>query len=296
MLAPSVIARDLPFPVSRLLRQSRNAKSSTEAHNRAWFAWEVSLRLAVLGGDPPLIPARRTASVGDWARALRRVGRQLESDELRRLYLHLARVVNPDAGSRTSVQRRELVDGLVAYRNRVLGHGPSRDEDFCAEGARLLRDGLVSAWSEELFWPADARLLYVESVEMQPTGEHVARVLDLGLDRIGKRVPLEESRRNSALSTGRAVEPRAARIAAARRSRRDRGGSRFDLRSAILRPAPGSRVHRRRFPGRSRVACRSIGTRPRRLPRKPDPVRPRVANARGGTLCVPANEGSTWPG
>ena len=121
MLAPPVIAHDLPFPVSRLLRQSRNAKSSTEAHNRAWFAWEVSLRLAVLGGDPTLIPARRTASVGGWARALPCVGNKLESDELRRLHQHLARVVNPDAGLRTSIQRRELVDGLVAYRNRLLG-------------------------------------------------------------------------------------------------------------------------------------------------------------------------------
>ena len=131
MLAQSVIASDSPFPIRRLLRQSRNAKSSTEAHNRAWFAWEVSLRLAVLGGDPTLIPARRTASVGGWARALPCAGRKLETDGLRRLYLHLARVVNPDAGLRTSVQLRELVDGLVAYRNRVLGHGPSRDEDFC---------------------------------------------------------------------------------------------------------------------------------------------------------------------
>jgi len=195
VLAPSVTARDLPFPVSRLLRQSRNAKSSTEAHNRAWFAWEVSLRLAVLGGDPTLIPARRTASVGDWVRAMPCAGKKLESDELRRLHLHLARVVNPDAGLRTSIPRRELVDALVAYRNRVLGHGPSRDEDFCAEGARLLRDGLVSAWSDELFWPADARLVYVESIEAQPTGEHVARVLDLGLetptslDRAGTVVP-----------------------------------------------------------------------------------------------------------
>jgi len=208
VLAQPAVLHDPPFPVRRLLRQSRNAKSSTEAHNRAWFAWEVSLRLAVLAGDPAQIPARRTASVGDWARALPCAGRKLDADALRRLHLHLVRVVNPDAGLRTSVQQRELVDALVAYRNRVLGHGPSRDEDFCAEGARLLREGLASAWAAELFWPSDARLVYVESVEATPTGELVAQVLDLGLetpaslDRAGTPVPANVAPRSVHLRVG----------------------------------------------------------------------------------------------
>lgn len=123
-------------------RQSHNAESTTAAHDRAWLAWEVSLRLAVLGGDPTLIPTRRTASVGDWARALPCVGRRFESDELRPLHLHLARVVNPDAGLRTSIQRRELVDdsshtatACSATDRRATGISVRRARVSCVTGS-----------------------------------------------------------------------------------------------------------------------------------------------------------------
>lgn len=42
----------LPFPVAQLRRRARNAKSSKDRHDTAYFAWEVSIRLAVAASPP----------------------------------------------------------------------------------------------------------------------------------------------------------------------------------------------------------------------------------------------------
>ena len=60
---------ELPFPVATLLRRARNAKSPKDRHDTAYFAWEVSVRLAVGVRPSGDISALVRGSLGHWVRA-----------------------------------------------------------------------------------------------------------------------------------------------------------------------------------------------------------------------------------
>jgi len=60
----------LPLPVHVLLRRAHNAKSPKDRHDTAYFAWEVSVRLAVAARPPADVTRLARGSVGQWVGAL----------------------------------------------------------------------------------------------------------------------------------------------------------------------------------------------------------------------------------
>ena len=73
----------------------------------------------------------------------------------------------------------QLLNSLAAYRNRTLGHGGIREDSYYDAAAPVLLAGLEAAWEAELFLPAAAELVYLESVTEHEAGERFARVLRL---------------------------------------------------------------------------------------------------------------------
>src|SRR4029078_6519583 len=65
------------------------------------------------------------------------------------------------------------------YRNRVLGHGATRENLFYQESAEALLAGLDAAWAAGAFLPADRELVWGDSVERRAKGKRRARVLSL---------------------------------------------------------------------------------------------------------------------
>ncbi|MBK9387708.1 MAG: serine/threonine protein kinase [Planctomycetes bacterium] len=151
----------LPLPIARLRRRSQNAKSAMEEHHTAFHAWEVSLKLAVVLHHPDALRQLARASLGDWVRAFELGDRPLGSPALLELDAWLRD--KGDAPERKLLARTFFAN-LVAYRNRVIGHGSTREMEFYARGAILLREGLSAAWEAELFAPAGSELLYVGAV------------------------------------------------------------------------------------------------------------------------------------
>jgi len=117
----------LPLPVARLRRRSHNAKSSKDRHDTAYFAWEVSLRLAVAAHPPANLAALSRGAVGDWAKALSPADRPLQDARLLELFALLSEVGLGTRSERRSLRPRDLIDALPAYRNKAVGHGSVRD-------------------------------------------------------------------------------------------------------------------------------------------------------------------------
>jgi len=185
----------LPLPVARLRRRSLNAKSSKDRHDTAFHAWEVSVRLAVAAARPRDVSRLRRGSLGEWARSLELAPTELKGPGVLALYAHLTEVGLGKRSQPRAVLARELLDALVAYRNRVVGHGSVHEPSFYDEaGARLLT-GLEETWSADVFLPAGASLQHCDAVALTSDGGRRARLLDLGnetplvLDPLGSPVP-----------------------------------------------------------------------------------------------------------
>lgn len=172
----------LPLPVAALCRRSRNAKSPKEQHDLAYYAFEVSLRLAVAFRAPSDLRGLLKGQLGEWARAYQPNRERTESPALLRTFSSLVEVAQQRQTERRVVACREWVDAWITYRNKMIGHGAPRSPSFYSEQAEVLRQGLIAAWDEEVFWPKDARLRFVDAVEVHEDGRRTARVLALEAD------------------------------------------------------------------------------------------------------------------
>ena len=170
----------LPLPVARLKRRAFNAKSAKDRHDNAYFAFEVSVRLAVAYAPPTAPSGLAHATLGQWVAALRLPEKRLDDPGILRLFHLLTEVGTGRASGGQSVTARQLMDALPAYRNKAVGHGAVRDQAFYETSAAVLLAGIEAAWGAALFLPAGSRLLYVESITVYPDGRRIARVFDLG--------------------------------------------------------------------------------------------------------------------
>ncbi|MEQ8767931.1 MAG: hypothetical protein RL885_28765 [Planctomycetota bacterium] len=59
----------LPLPVAQLRRRAHNAKSSKDRHDTAYFAWEVSVRVAVAVSPAKDVSSLRQGSISQWVAA-----------------------------------------------------------------------------------------------------------------------------------------------------------------------------------------------------------------------------------
>jgi hypothetical protein len=198
---PSLLARLAfasmigPYPIRALWRRARNAKSPKERHDTAYFAWEASVRLGVAARPPADLGSLTMPSTGHWVASLHVDDRALDDPAILAAAALMTEVSQGKASAPHRVAARKLLDGLAAYRNAVIGHGSTRTMEFYDDAARRLLDGLTRAWALGLFLPADARLCFVESVEVDPSGHHVGRIFDLDgdapmlADADGERLP-----------------------------------------------------------------------------------------------------------
>jgi formylglycine-generating enzyme required for sulfatase activity/serine/threonine protein kinase len=170
---------DLPLPIATLLRRARNAKSPKERHDTAYFAWEASLRLAVAARPPAEAAALAMPSVGQWVGAFEGGPAPLDPPPLLAAFALFTEVGLGTRSAPRAVLAKALLEPLAAYRNQVIGHGSTRAAGFYDRAAGALLDGLEAAWAAGVFWPEDARLLFVDSVEIDGAGARRARTLAL---------------------------------------------------------------------------------------------------------------------
>ncbi len=169
----------LPLPIAGLIRRAINAKSAKERHDTAYWAWEASVKLTVAAKPPQDPGPLARGSVGHWVHALELPEVKLSDRPLVDCCHLFADKPPGSASSLRSISPRDLLVLLPAYRNRVIGHGSTRDSKFYEIAADKLQTGLEAAWRNEIFWPDNARLVYVESVELDPDGARRARIIDL---------------------------------------------------------------------------------------------------------------------
>jgi serine/threonine protein kinase/Flp pilus assembly protein TadD len=195
------VLEHFPLPVARAYRRYLNALEARERHDAAYYLFEVYLKYAAsiaiasyLAGEArdhrvnAVLKGLARPSLGEWLRFLRECLKFLTQDghadlligalagllsgkESRRgemIALHNAlRSFRTGAPSQKSdVTLEALLSELVAYRNRVLGHGAPLD----AEHYRGFSERLASAFREVLdaspFLTA-CRLAYIDSVRVE---------------------------------------------------------------------------------------------------------------------------------
>jgi WD40 repeat protein/serine/threonine protein kinase len=195
----------LPLPLAQLCRRAQNAKASLERHQAAYYLWEAALKLlasvaVVEYADRPdrdpeaasWLQSLARPSLGHWWEIIRRLVPLLADAgdagfaPVRELVLGRARDDMPRAagldaalletldgrtGARSTVRLTELIDRVVHYRNREIGHGAAgqRPASFYdrMSGVLLAGAGQVLARVDVL---AGRRLLYVGEVRRQASG------------------------------------------------------------------------------------------------------------------------------
>ena len=169
----------LPLPVAKLARRSLNAKSARDRHDGAWYALEVSVRIAVAAAMPADARELARGALGVWVAALRPAVARIDDPALLALHELCARPDGPRGAPRPTLSARELLDALVQYRNQVVGHGSQRMESFYEHAGEVLAQGLEAAWRAGLFLPTDAKLVYVESIAIDARSRARVRAFDL---------------------------------------------------------------------------------------------------------------------
>ncbi len=169
----------LPLPVAQLRRRAFNSKSSKDRHDTAYFAWEVSVRLAVAASPPTDVAALRRASVGEWVRALGTQETRLDQKPVTELFALMSEVGAGAKKRPAKVSGTELLAALPAYRNKVIGHGSTRPGSFYESASELLLGALDAAWDAELFLPRSGKMVFLELIVERADGQRVGRVLDL---------------------------------------------------------------------------------------------------------------------
>ncbi|MGL4460592.1 MAG: protein kinase domain-containing protein, partial [Planctomycetia bacterium] len=209
------LAARLPLPLAQLYRRAHNAVGAVEAHANAYYLWEAGLKLlgatAVVeyarGDDhDPILKERLQSlarpSLGHWWEYVRRLTPVLADRgdaafvKIRDLLFgrsrdDLPRCAGLDAlledstdapatRARARVRLSELLDHLVRYRNREIGHGAvnQRSTDYYRR-----RSAALLAAAGELFTRLDLlagrRLVFVDDVRRQFDGRWLVERFDL---------------------------------------------------------------------------------------------------------------------
>jgi tetratricopeptide (TPR) repeat protein len=175
----SVSPQHLPLPIATLVRRAKNATDPTRRHLAAYYAWEASLRL-VVGAEPQAdAPALAVPSVGHWVRAMPERPGSLTDPALLALHALLAEVGTEQKSAPKSTNAAKLCGLLPPYRNRVIGHGSTRNDAFNQEAARVFLEAIEPAWRLGMFFPAGSTLVLVEKVELDGEGGRKAQIVRL---------------------------------------------------------------------------------------------------------------------
>ena len=145
----------------------------------AYFAWEASVRLAVAAAPPDDCKRLVVPSLGDWVSALDAPKKKLTDPALLEAEGLLTEVGIGQRSAARSTNARRLLGSLPAYRNAAVGHGSVRPLAFYDPAAHTLCEALELLWSMDVFLPPEARLIYLESIELDPDGKRRARLFDL---------------------------------------------------------------------------------------------------------------------
>ncbi len=178
----------LPLPLAQLLKRSLNAKSATDRHHNAFYLGEAGLKLAAAARvgvwmahlhqpQSPLVGRLEKLvrpSLGTWLELLRSLDEELVRP-VDAAQLPLGEVAGeagkgttptPALGALVQAAREHEVlqaggggfkgllgffNVLVAYRNRVMGHGAQRQSEFYELMAPLLLQAALEAFSSRVF-------------------------------------------------------------------------------------------------------------------------------------------------
>lgn len=168
-----------PLPVAALVRRARNAKSPKERHDTAFYAWEASIRIAAAAAPPDDTSSLEMPSLGQWVAALLVADVILDANAALASYALLTEIGHGKGSRPRSVGARRLLDAVPSYRNQVLGHGSVRSPEFYDRAAATLLAGLDACWERAVFLPADARLVWIESIEVTSERRRKLRALTL---------------------------------------------------------------------------------------------------------------------
>ena len=172
---------ELPLPVASLLRRAVNAKSAKDCHDYAFSAWEASVRLALAYHPPGDTTGDKLVAptLGHWVSCWAIEDKQVRTDALAALHELFDEVLQRPSSQRKRLTYRGLINGLPAYRNRVLAHGSPRTNAFYVRAGQLLTKALEAAWNEDMFIPPGARMVVVDEVAVDSEGGRSVRLLDL---------------------------------------------------------------------------------------------------------------------
>jgi hypothetical protein len=216
------LIRRMPLPLAQLYRHACNARNPLDRHQAAMFLWEVLLKLlgstaiveyAERGTHDPAVLERlkklARPSLGHWLDFVQLlVPLVAERDEgfaklrefldgkvrddfprLAGLDVALRQKLEGRGDARSTVKPRELLRRIVEYRNTI-AHGGLRNEQRDDRLAAALVAGAA-----ELFGRVDIlagrRLVYVDDLRRQTSGNWLITQFDLSGETPRKLVPLE---------------------------------------------------------------------------------------------------------
>ncbi|MDC3957594.1 hypothetical protein KEG38_27295 [Polyangium jinanense] len=172
-------APPLPLPIAALVRRARNATDPTRKHLASYYAWEASIRLTVAAEPPADVSTLGMPSTGHWVKAMPARPGSLTDPALLALHALLAEVGTDSRQAPKSTNAQKLLALLPAYRNKVIGHGSTRNDAFNQEAARVFLEAIEPAWRAGMFFPPDAMLVFVEKVEIGADGDRKAQIVRL---------------------------------------------------------------------------------------------------------------------
>jgi hypothetical protein len=217
--AESELLLDLPLPLAQLYRRGRNGKTVLERHHAGFYLWEAALKLAgaaciaryfAAGGRAEertreALKSLSRPSLGHWWEYVRALlpllaespkeasaagkialrdallgGRRDDLPRAAGLDAVLREALGEPGGARSTVSLGELLERLIRYRNRELGHGaagqrPSAFYERCAPA-------LLAAAAEVLRRVdllGGRRLVYLGDVRRLASGDWLAERWEL---------------------------------------------------------------------------------------------------------------------
>ncbi|HAK96244.1 MAG TPA: hypothetical protein DCM87_14945 [Planctomycetes bacterium] len=214
-----------PLPLARAYRRYLNATETRESHDAAYYLYEAYLKyvasIAVAGYLATEARDHRTnailkglarPSLGEWARFLRECVRflrdaqppdpviaamhdLLETKEARwtevlALYNGLREFLGGKPSERERVSLALLLEEIVAYRNRVIGHGAPRGRDHYERFAQLMGTAYPVLLAHSPFLTA-RRLAVFDALEIEARSEVRCTIFEyMGTQPIRRAAPL----------------------------------------------------------------------------------------------------------
>lgn len=201
-----------PLPVARGYRRFRNAVEPRERHDAAYYLFEVYIKYAAtisialyLAGDRrdhkvnAALKGLARPSLGEWMRFLREclrfLGEERGADPLAGALAELFKSKEDGAGDvvqlcnalrkfrtgqpseKASASIEQLLEEVVAYRNRVLGHGAQQSADHYRELGELLGRAFIAVLQRSSFLTV-LRLAVLDSFTVQGGGNIECGVLE----------------------------------------------------------------------------------------------------------------------